>query len=464
MKEPPNILFVLSDQQRWDTLGCYGQSLPVSPNLDRMAAEGVRFEHAFSCQPVCGPARACLQTGRYATETGCFRNNIALPWHQKTLAHYLADLGYETGYIGKWHLASTGAGLDHVAGRPAAAAAEDFQTRPVPPQRRGGYNDYWLASDVLEFTSHGYGGHLFDGRMRKVEFEGYRVDALTDFAIEYLRSRRQDRPFFLFLSYVEPHHQNDRNRYEGPAGARERFGAFQPPGDLAALPGDWAQQFPDYLGCCASIDQSLGRIRSELEALGSETVVFYTSDHGSHFRTRNRSLEEGSYDDYKRSCHDASIRIPLIAWGGPFRGGKVIRELVSLIDLPPTIVACATAERVGAMRGRPVQLLLKGRLTGWPPEVFVQISESQVGRAIRTSRWKYSVRAAGLNGVERPASPAYREDCLYDLRSDPHELVNLAADPALKEVRAELSSLLVRRMEGAGESPARIDLAPQGSS
>ncbi len=89
----PNIIFIFSDQQRWDTLGCYGQQLDVTPHLDQMAAEGMKFEHAFTCQPVCGPARACLQTGRYATEIGCFRNNIALPVHEKTLAHYLSEAG-----------------------------------------------------------------------------------------------------------------------------------------------------------------------------------------------------------------------------------------------------------------------------------------------------------------------------------------------------------------------------------
>jgi arylsulfatase A-like enzyme len=106
----PNIIFFFSDQQRWDTLGCYGQKLPLTPNLDRMAAEGVRFEFAFTCQPVCGPARSCLQTGKYATQTGCFRNNIGLPTDEKTIAHWLSDGGYEVGYLGKWHLASTGLG------------------------------------------------------------------------------------------------------------------------------------------------------------------------------------------------------------------------------------------------------------------------------------------------------------------------------------------------------------------
>ena len=219
----PNIIFILSDQQRWDTLGCYRQKLDVTPNLDNMAEEGVKFEYAFTCQPVCGPARACLQTGKYATEIGCYRTNKALPLNEKTLAHSLSEAGYEVGYIGKWHLASEGSGLNHVASNSSNEVEVNYQTRPIPPERRGGYKDYWLASDVLEFTSHGCDGYIYDQNMQKIEFQGYRVDCLTDFALEYLRTRTDNKPFFLFLSYVEPHHQNDHNRYEGPEGSKEHF-------------------------------------------------------------------------------------------------------------------------------------------------------------------------------------------------------------------------------------------------
>jgi len=104
----PNIVFLFSDQQRWDTCGCYGQPMDTTPNLDRLAAEGVRFENAFTCQPVCGPARACIQTGKYATEVQCHTNHCLLPLDERTIAHHLTDSGYDTAYIGKWHLASFG--------------------------------------------------------------------------------------------------------------------------------------------------------------------------------------------------------------------------------------------------------------------------------------------------------------------------------------------------------------------
>ena len=435
-RKSPNIVFLFADQQRWDTCGCYGQPLDVTPNLDQFALEGTRFEHAFTCQPVCGPARACLQTGKYATETRCHVNGRALPLRERTLAHHLSEAGYDTGYIGKWHLAS---------------GPEDWAMKPVPPERRGGY-DYWLASDVLEFTSHAYDGHMFDAAGRRREFpEGrYRVDAQTDWVIEYLRSRRREEPFFLFVSYLEPHFQNDHGHHEGPIGSKTKFRDFAVPGDLVGTGGDWRQEYPDYLGCIHSLDENVGRIRNALQDLGmaDNTLLIYTSDHGSHFRTRN--------DEYKRCCHDACIRIPLIIRGPGFVGRGAPRQPVSLIDLPPTILTAAGLAAPATMRGRPLQDLLDGKAPDWPEEVFVQISESQCGRAVRTLDWKYSVRALGTPG-DAPASEVYVEDFLYDLRTDPHELNNLVTVPGLAGVRRELAETLKRRMKQAGEAEPRIE-------
>ena len=437
----PNILFFFTDQQRWDTCGCYGQELPITPNLDRMAAEGVKFEKAFTCQPVCGPARACIQTGKYAAEVGVHTNNRLLPLDEPTIAKWLSAGGYEVGYIGKWHLASCGPG----------DGPDNFRTRPVPPERRGGYKDYWLASDTLEFTSHSYDGYMFDGDMNRRDFpEGrYRVDALGDWTLEYLDSRTLEKPFFLFLSFIEPHHQNDHNRYEGPNGSKERWANYDVPGDLTGTEGDWHENLPDYLGCCHSLDENLGRVRAKLDELGiaDDTLIIFTSDHGSHFRTRN--------GEYKRSCHDSCVRIPMVISGPGFTGGQVVDELASLIDLPPTIMAAGGLEVPASMRGGALQGVVDGTATGWPEEVFLQISESHCGRAIRTDRWKYSVRAPEKKGSD-PDSDVYVEDYLYDLDSDPHERNNLVSDPAYREIRSELAARLKKRMVQAGEQEAEI--------
>lgn len=438
----PNIVFVFSDQQRWDTLGCYGQRLSVTPNLDKMAKQGVRFEHSFTCQPVCGPARAALQTGKYPTEVGCHVNGLQLATGEKTMAHHLSAAGYEVGYIGKWHLASMSPG--------------GWKQTAVPPERRGGYKDYWLGSNTLESTSHSYDGHMFDADMKQVDFpkDRYRANCVTDYAIDYLKSRKLDKPFFLFLSYIEPHHQNDHKHFEGPRGSKEKFRDFEVPGDLVGTKGDWQEEYPDYLGCCNAIDANVGRIRETLDKLGiaDNTLIVYTTDHANHFLTRVPQT-------YKSTCHDNSIRTPLIIYGPGFTGGKVVTELVSLIDLTPTVLGAAGADPPKYMRGRALQGLADGTAKDWPEEVFTQISHTQIGRAIRTKKWKYSVSVASNKKPQPPSAEEYFEDFLYDLENDPHERKNLVRDPACTEVRAKLAIALKRRIVAAGEKEPKISPA-----
>lgn len=437
-----NIVFYFADQQRWDTLGCYGQKLPVTPHLDKLAQQGTRFENAYTCQPVCGPARACLQSGMYATQTGCYRNNIELPLTTHALAEYFNEAGYETAYVGKWHLASN------------KKKGLLYGTRAVPEERRGGYRDYWMAADVLECTSHGYNGFVFDKDCKKHEFIGYRADCINNYAIDYLHQRNSEKPFFLFISQIEPHHQNDHHRFEGPDGSKERFANYEVPGDLVGTQGDWRENYPDYLGQCASLDENVGRLVDTLKEMGEweNTILIYTADHGSHFCTRNK--------EYKRSCHDGCTHIPLIICGPGFEGGQVREEMVSLLDLPTTLLDCAGIEKPEQFVGRSLLGLVRGEVQDWPESVFMQISESQVGRAIRTKDWKYSVRA-DADGWNESGADVYYEDYLYDLNRDPNERNNLAEAPEYEDVRCKLAALLVRHMEQAGEKAPEIRPASQ---
>ena len=437
MNKRPNIVFYFSDQQRWDTLGCYGQRLPVTPNLDALAAQGTRFASASTCPPVCGPARACLQSGLYATQVGCYRNDMELPQNIPTLAGLFHNAGYETAYVGKWHLASNkDKGLDNATG-------------PTPPHLRGGYQDYWMAADVLEFTSHGYDGYVYDGDGKRHDFIGYRADCINNYAIHYLQTRKTDHPFFLFLSQIEPHHQNDRGLFEGPDGSKERFSGYDVPGDLEGTQGNWRENYPDYLGQCHSLDANVGRLVDTLKAQGvwENTILIYTSDHGSHFCTRN--------GEYKRSCHDGCTHIPMIATGPGFDGVGTVEELVSLMDIPVTLLDCAGIEKPASWQGHSLRGLAGGMCEHWPDEVFMQISESQVGRCIRTKDWKYSVRA-DADGWKESCADTYCEEYLYDLSADPHEKHNLVRDPAHADLRAQLAKTLVRRMVEAGESASII--------
>ena len=286
----------------------HGNPLGLTPNFDRMARDGTDVHYSITCQPVCGPARSCLQTGMHATNTGVYRNGITLADDAVTLADHFNEAGYATGYIGKWHLAS-----------------QD----PVPKSERGGY-DYWLASNLLEFTSDAYDTVMYDNKGKAVKLPGYRVDALTDAAIRYVDSH-QEEPFFLFVSYIEPHHQNHIDDYPPPDGYREQYTGKWTPPDLAALGGSSGQHLGGYFGMVKRLDEALGRIRDALKSLdlADDTVILFTSDHGNHFKTRNK--------EYKRSCHESSVRVPTALCGPGFDGRGRVNELVSLLDLPPTL-------------------------------------------------------------------------------------------------------------------------------
>jgi len=433
----PNVIVFFTDQQRWDTAGIHGNPLGLTPNFDWMAQYGTHLEYAFTSQPVCGPARSCMQTGLYATATGCYRNGIPLPQDLPTIARYFNEAGYDTGYIGKWHLAAT-------------------RDEPVPEPLRGGYK-YWLAADALEHTSDAYNTVLYDCENRRVKLPGYRVDALADAAIRYIDSRKE-RPFFLFLSFLEPHHQNHRDDYPAPEVYRDTYTSRWTPPDLAALGGTAPQHLGGYYGMVKRLDEALGRIMDALRSLNlsEETIILFTSDHGCHFKTRN--------SEYKRSCHDSSIRIPAALYGSCFTGGGKVRELVSLVDFAPTLLDAAGIPVPEHMQGRSILPLLQGKRDDWPREVFVQISESQVGRAIRTHRWKYAVTAPDKDPIRDPSSDRYIEQYLYDLKADPYELTNLIGYESHRETADVLRETLIRRMVQAGETaPVIEDHPPQKS-
>ena len=440
----PNIVIYHSDQFRWDFVGANGlNSSTHTPNLDALATAGTNFNHAVTNQPVCGPSRSVMLTGRYATETGVWHNGLGLKAELPTIATELRKAGYTATTSCKWHLA-------------AGSAAEGGGRGPVIAEHRGGFLDLWEGSNALEFSTHPYEGTIWDRDNNPITYKDeYRVDFLTDRAEKFLR-QKQEKPFLLVISQLEPHQQNDLNRMVGPNGSAERFIDAFVPADLRVFPGDWHKQLPDYYGACESIDASVGRLRKVLEEEGhaENTIFIFMSDHGCHFMTRNQ--------EYKRSTHNSSLRVPMIFHGPGFESARQIQEVVGIVDLAPTLLDAVDVPIPDSMKGKSFFSLVhdaKAR-DAWPNKELVQISESMTGRAIRTKDWTYCV-ADPTGATNTPVSTNYHEYQLYDQRNDPHELVNLAGRKEYRqkadELREELKKLIVASGDPEPEiAPAKL--------
>lgn len=435
----PNIVLYLADQFRWDFLGAnHRNGSTRTPHLDALAERGTNFSQAVCNQPVCGPSRSSFLTSRYATETGVWHNGLALDKSLPTVATELKKAGYSTNLIGKWHLA-----IEDKAdgGGPGPVARED----------RGGFDDLWEGANALEHTTHPYEGTIWDQDNQPITFKDqYRVDFLTDRAERFLR-QKHDKPFFLFISQLEPHQQNDMHQPIGPKGSVQRFANATVPEDLRALPGTWQAQLPDYYGCVEAIDKSVGRVQKVLEeqGLADDTIFCFFSDHACHFMTRNA--------EYKRSTHNSSIHVPLVFDGPGFRGAQHIPQLVGLLDLAPTLLEAAGVPIPASWKGRSLMPLVRDpkARTSWPQQQLIQISESMTGRAIRTPQWTYCV--ADLTGdTKHPAAATYREYQMYDQQADPHELVNLAGRMEYRAKADELRTELLKLLAAAGEPTPEI--------
>lgn len=429
----PNIILYLADQLRWDFVGANGRNSSTrTPNIDALAASGTNFTQTVTNQPVCAPARSVIFTSRYATETGVWRNGLALDKSLPTLAGELRKAGYTANLIGKWHLALE---RPQEGGSPGPVKAED----------RGGFLDLWEGANAIENTSHPYEGTIWDRDNQPIHYKDqYRVDFLTDRAERFLR-QKQEKPFFLFISQLEPHQQNDMHQPIAPHGFAQKYLNVSVPEDLRAQPGIWQAQLPDYYGCIEAIDNSVGRVRKILEEenLADNTIFVFISDHGCHFATRNQ--------EYKRSTHNSSIHVPLILNGPGVPPAQQVSELVGLIDLAPTLLALAGVSAPSTWKGRNLLPLTNDPQAreNWPNEQLIQISESMTGRAIRTPDWTYCV--ADTTGAKERAATTYTEYQMYDQRADPHELVNLAGRNPYRAKADELRERLKKLMIAAGE-------------
>ncbi|MEO6964677.1 MAG: sulfatase-like hydrolase/transferase, partial [Acidobacteriaceae bacterium] len=260
-----------------------------------------------------------------------------------------------------------------------------------------------------------------------------------------------------FISQLEPHFQNNEHRFVAPNGYAARFQNPFVPQDLLHLPGDWQAQLPDYYGCIEKIDESVGTILQTLEEQSQldNTIFLFTSDHGCQFRTRN--------EEYKRSPHDSSIRVPFVAQGPGLNHSLALPEIVGNINLTPTLLDSVGVAAPKSMKGTSLLPLIRDPQArrNWSNKALIQISESMVARAIRTKEWTYCVADPTLNRGKDPSSMHYQEYQMYNNYDDPAQLLNLAGRQPWKQEAAQLREELLAMIVDSGEpkptiTPARL--------
>ena len=437
----PNVLMICSDQFRADFIGAARQNPSTrTKNLDAMVRRGVICTQAICNQPLCSPSRASFLTSRYATETDVWKLGLELNHSLPTIADIFNANSYSTHFVGKWHVSAT----KEANGNPNLGWI-------APGPSRGGFQT-WEGANVTEIVSHPYHGSYWDNEGNNLNYhDQYRVDFVADRAIRLIE-QPHEKPWFMFLSQLEPHQQNDINQFVAPDGYAETFNNPYVPPDLLNLQGNWQDHLPGYYGCIQRIDESVGRIVQALEKQNEldNTVILFFSDHGCHFRTR--------IGEYKRSPHDASLRVPFILQGPGFDHAAEISQQITLLDLAPTLLDAAGIKAPSSMRGRSILPLLNGAdaRSHWDSTAYIQVSGSMCARAIRTSEWCYCVYDPDIRGNEKSHSTTYTEWALYSLTGDPAELRNLVGRPEYKDVTAQLRELLKREITAAGEPEAAI--------
>jgi arylsulfatase A-like enzyme len=407
MPERPNVLFVLVDQMRASAMGCAGNDQVHTPTLDRLAEEGVLCERAYTPDPVCTPARASILTGQYPHQHGVVNNNVRIPQTGETLACCLREAGYDTGYIGKWHL----------DGNPKVG-----YTPPGP--RRQGF-DYWEGFNRGHEHLRGHPRFTEDGELYWAE--GYQPAVQTDLALDFMGEHADAAdPFFTMLSWGPPH-----TPFEAPA----EYSAMYDPEELELRENvpesedtpELREDLAEYYALVTSLDDQMERLLDFLDERGiaEDTLVVFTSDHGEQL---------GSVGHYRKGFpFEESINVPLLArYPEGLPAGERREGLVNLIDLLPTFLGWAGAEVPDRVQGRDARAFLRGDAPG-RDAVYVE------GEVPFHDEWRAVRTEDAMLAVDRLLEIRH----LYDTEADPYQMENLAGDPAAADLQEELFDRLV---------------------
>jgi arylsulfatase A-like enzyme len=429
----PSIIFILADDLGYGDLGCYGQAQIKTPNLDRLAEEGIRFTSFYSGSPVCAPARCALMTGLHTGHAFIRGNGTqALRQSDFTVAELLKNAGYHTGLVGKW-----GLGNENSTGLPEKKGFDEF----------AGYLDHIEAHEYYPLHMWRYPGQ--DGELQSVylpENEGgkrelYAQDLFTKAALNFVRINKPDqfnryRPFFLYLAYTVPHANNEE-------AARSGGNGMQVPDDNPYSDQPWLQAEKFMAAMITRMDADIGKLMAKLQTLkiDDNTLVIFTSDNGPHkeggvdpkfFRSA------GSFRGIKRDVYEGGIRVPMIAWWPKkIKAGQVSDQVWAFWDVLPTLAEVAGAQPPKGIDGISMLPALLGKSqTNQHDFLYWEFHERGFQQAVRTGNWKAVRPQAG----------------------EPLELYNLSEDPAEKKDVANQNPEVIAKVEKYLKS-ARSDSA-----
>lgn len=441
-----NLIYIFADQLRYQSLGYAGDQNAITPNIDHLCRNSVNLCNAVSGHPVCAPYRASLLTGKYTTSTGMVINEIRMNTNHKTFAHVLNDNGYETAYIGKWHMY-------------AAELGNHFDPKnsfiPKGPDRLG-FNGYFNSYN-FHHEYYGESAYYHLDTPEKIYCNGYEPDEQTDIAVEQLkRLSAGDKPFALFLSLGTPHDPWTSDNV--PAGYLEKFKDkefklppnYLPENDPHA--DNWARLSEKerseltgwmqvYYAMTADLDDNIGRLMSEINALGLDknTIVIFTSDHGELFGAHGRRAKNIFYEE--------AVRVPfLIKWDGHLKAGAKRDFVFNTVDIMPSLLSLMELKIPKAVEGSDYSACIEGSKdtddgalmmgTG-PTAVFGNGNE---WRGFRTKQYTYAVfKSDG-------------QELLFDNIRDPYQMKNLAAHSEYGIVKEKLKSAMWEKMRKIGDN------------
>ena len=416
-KAKPNILFILADQWRASAFGYAGDPNVKTPQIDRLAGQSVRFANAVSVCPVCTPYRAALMTGRFPTSTGMFLNDLYLPDAELCLGEIFQSAGYDTAYVGKWHLDGHG------------------RSAFIPPARRQGF-DYWKVAECDHNYNH---SHYYAGSSPEKKFwPGYDAFAQTADAQEYLRGHAPAaKPFLLFVAFGSPHFPH--------ATAPAEYKALYPPAKLTLAPNvapdrvaAARREMEGYYGHCSALDKCVGDLLATLQQTGlaEGTLVVFTSDHGEMMGAH------GVAPCQKQWPYDEAAHVPFLL-RHPHLPARVVTTPINAPDILPTLLGLAGVPVPQTVEGTDLSAVVNGK--GGGPDraaLIMNVSPFIPGldeyRGVRTSRHTY---------VRNLAGPWM----LFDNQADPDQLHNLVADPAQAAVREVLEVQLQAELKKIGD-------------